>query len=227
MTRTITRSILFSGDAFSDCLPCPSRSYSSAIDRSVCICDEIQLRSEVNFTLHFNISTGLCDEIPTNLVPLLADGAWLESTGPTAFTRSAQYPCEEGYFCIDGVKQSCPGGYAGSYTRETRPLCSAICAAGYYCPAGSVSPYAVVCGSAALFCPTGSAYPQVAPAGFFTNQNSAATNRQAQSLCTPGYFCVDGLITPCPAGSFSDYIGASSCLPCLAGTIKSCYFVRK
>lgn len=52
-------------------------------------------------------------------------------------TRRSQ--CEPGHFCVQGVRFPCPGGRFGSSVRETRSECQGECAAGWYCPEGSVS----------------------------------------------------------------------------------------
>lgn len=57
----------------------------------------------------------------------------------TRFTRTRQYECEPGYYCIDGIRYRCPAGYYGYAPRLTSAWCSGKCDSGYYCPLASTS----------------------------------------------------------------------------------------
>jgi hypothetical protein len=197
----------------------------------VCVCEEIILSSGY-LTFSFNISTGLCDIINKEFLSTITDLAWNETVA-YAFTRFEQLPCEAGSYCVGGVRNRCPGGLAGAFPLETRPECSGVCVAGFYCPEGSTSVYQYPCGkyvelhtspisiiivvySASVYCPAGSAYPLLSSAGFFTSASPAtspsvsAGSTGTETVCSAGYFCVGGVQTPCPAGTFSN-AGASSC----------------
>jgi hypothetical protein len=89
-----------SGNSLVQCQPCPLHSYSSP-DNTECICDEVLLRSFVNYTLHFNISTGACDTVANDGLSSLTDAAWLDIVD-NALTRAYQYACEPGFFCSNG-----------------------------------------------------------------------------------------------------------------------------
>ena len=89
----------------------------------------------------------------------------------SALTRFREFPCDPGYYCLVGVRVKCPAGTFGSLGQETRPLCAGSCAAGYYCPLGSTSPYQNLCGGPDRFCPVGSSLPQPVSDGFYTNED--------------------------------------------------------
>jgi hypothetical protein len=98
-------------------------------------------------------------------------------------------------FSTIGVKQKCPGGYAGTLGHETRPLCSSICAAGFYCPPGSTTMYANSCGNTSFYCPEGSAFPLRAASGLLITSALVAPappGGATVSLCPVGFFCVNG-----------------------------------
>lgn len=53
--------------------------------------------------------------------------------------------------------------------KEQHASCLAsLCDAGYYCPPGSASPRANICGAAGVYCPLGSSFPTPADAGHYT-----------------------------------------------------------
>ena len=59
-----------------------------------------------------------------------ADQLWDDGNA----TRSAEIPCEPGYYCTAGVKQPCPPGTFGwRYGMASRRDCQ-LCAKGHYCP---------------------------------------------------------------------------------------------
>ena len=55
-------------------------------------------------------------------------------------TRSAQQPCEPGYFCVDGKKIPCPPGTYGLRWEEVGRECSGFCPKGFECPVGTAQP---------------------------------------------------------------------------------------
>jgi len=57
----------------------------------------------------------------------------------TRTTRSAQAPCPQGSFCVDGVVFDCPAGRYGGGAQLTSPDCTGPCAKGFYCPVGSTT----------------------------------------------------------------------------------------
>lgn len=133
-----------SGDNFNDCKPCNSNHSISTLNRVTCECLTIL---DENYNAIYNIKTDNCD-IYTKSNILLLDESYYE--GNSSFTRYEEYECEPGFFCVDGLRYICPAGYYGSRTREhannINHKCEGKCAIGYYCPAGSTSPYALPCG---------------------------------------------------------------------------------
>lgn len=120
-------------------------------------------------------------------------------------TRSAQIPCEPGYYCVDGNKYPCPPGTYGWRHGLNSSECSGKCAAGYYCPSYMLPPpeppaHAIwpmkphtsaaeyECGGSQWFCPRGSFYPQRVGGGNYTT-GGGANNRTRTGTCkpTPGH----------------------------------------
>lgn len=140
-----------------------------------------------------------------------------------AGTRSTQVRCQPGSFCWYGLRFECPPGYYGSQAGASRFECDGACAAGYYCPWGSTSPTQFACGGAALYCPAQSGAPTPVDVGHYSIPVDApAQLRTNQSICEPGYYCVDGTRFKCPAGRFGYTYGLSS--PECSGLCSPGYF---
>lgn len=108
---------------------------------------------------------------------------------------------------------------------------------GWYCPAGSVSPYERACGDTSVYCPAASAAPTPVSPGYYTaaarfgnvtayadmpeGENHMGLRHTAQTLCEPGNYCLsDGVRYQCPPGRYGSTPGltVSSCSgPCLPG----------
>ena len=71
-----------------------------------------------------------------------------------ATTATVQVQCAAGSYCSGGVSYPCPGGTFGTTVGATS--CGGVCPAGYYCPPGSSSGTANLCGSAAVYWCVGS-----------------------------------------------------------------------
>ena len=61
-------------------------------------------------------------------------------SGATNDTRTAQLPCEPGFFCVAGRKYPCPRGTYGTTKKLTSRYCSGWCPPGFYCPLASPAP---------------------------------------------------------------------------------------
>ena len=93
--------------------------------------------------------------------------------GPSAQSAAA---CPPGSFCPgDGTARLCPGGTYGAVAGLATANCSGLCAAGFYCPAGSVSATARPCHhqrpdseAANVFCPPGSRAPVPTRLGYYS-----------------------------------------------------------
>lgn len=73
--------------------------------------------------------------------PASVDSGFYSAGGsPDNMTRSHQLACEQGWYCLAGVKQPCAAGLVGSSTRGTSRFCDGPCPAGHYCPEGSFEP---------------------------------------------------------------------------------------
>jgi hypothetical protein len=57
--------------------------------------------------------------------------------------------------------------------------CSGECAPGYYCPAGSVSPYQNKCGNSTVYCPPKSFKPTLVLEGFYGTHAEPYEGRMA------------------------------------------------
>jgi hypothetical protein len=133
-------------------------------------------------------------------------------------TRSSAAPCEPGYFCAAGVRQPCPRGTWGKSAALDRPACDGPCAAGFWCPEQSTSPFgesstsrpprvaAHACGNASVFCAAGSREPQRAFTGYYTVGGADdGETRSSERRCPPGSYCAgDGVRRPCLKGFYGD-----------------------
>ena len=113
------------------------------------------------------------------------------------------------------VWMDCDAGYYNSRTRlqgtsdssgsgTLSATCEGKCNAGYYCPAGSTTPYAVPCGGVDMYCPEGSPAPILVSPGYYSNEGVSELYRWEQTPCPPGHYCKDAQKFPCPGGTYSD-----------------------
>ena len=138
----------------------------------------------------------------------------------TPGTRSGQSACPAGRFCQDGVSSPCGPGRYGNASELT--ACFGPCPAGSYCSGGTVTPAA--CGSPSVYCPAGASQPTAVQRGYYSTNPvaglAAGTGMTAQAPCQPGYYCVNGSVSACPAGTVQPAVLASAvtdCVPCSAG----------
>ena len=146
---------------------------------------------------------------------------------------------------IDGCKK-CPPGRYGAVANLHSADCSGVCAAGYFCNKGSVTPTESKCDDPKYFCPFGTPKLSTTADGYYAvDANSISDPRIApseidvrwpndrlnlltkkdilfinQRKCEPGHYCIDGVKTPCPVGTYGHEHGLSlrSCDgPCYAG----------
>jgi len=157
------------------------------------ICDEAS-NSPIQRTcgLNGNDASVYCpvgSYIPTK-VP---DGYY--SVGDSLTTRSSVVICEPGYYCVDGIKRSCPAGRFSSVSGSKSSDCEGICKAGYYCPLNST---------------LSTQFPL--PAGRYGLEGVGSDRGTGQ--CLAGYYCPQSSTSPtqhecggenfyCPAGSGS------------------------
>jgi hypothetical protein len=219
------------GDDYSLCLNCPSQS-SDTKDRLQCVCAATFNPSE-NLIIHFNISTGLCEAKAADTYSVSVHDGFFLSDIHSSLTRSVQMECPPGYFCRNGKRYACSPGRYGAYGRETNPMCTGVCAPGYYCGEGSTSPMQNPCGNASVYCPEGSFTPLYTSSGYYTDESEQEHLRINQLPCPPGYYCYggmhqggteakvyDGLRHACAAGTYTDEYktSTSSCMgDCEAG----------
>ncbi|GMH53582.1 hypothetical protein TrRE_jg872, partial [Triparma retinervis] len=123
--------------------------------------------------------------------------------------RFVESVCEPGRFCSGGVRQKCDGGTYGSSTGNTASTCEGPCAAGFYCPAGSISEKENRCGTPNLYCPQGSAAPISVPSDHYSITGAHDT-RSAIAICPRGSYCIDGVSRLCPAGRYGGVTGLTT-----------------
>lgn len=134
------------------------------------------------------------------------------SGGTSPLTRSVILPCQEGYYCLNGVRVLCPAGRFGCSGQESNPLCSGGCDPGYYCTEGSKSPKQFECGMnqtapASVYCPYGSAAPVSVGVGNFTSGSPLESTRSLEEVCAVGSYCEAGKSSRCPEGRFGNSTG--------------------
>ena len=142
-------------------------------------------------------------------------GAGNYSVGNTPTTRTAEVPCEPGYYCALGARAQCPAGKYGSAVGLLSSGCSGNCTAGYFCPAGSTGKKQENCGigaqPATLYCPEGTTARLDVPADSYSlPEDAPETNRYGAQACPAGYVCENGMRssvfswaggTPCENGT--------------------------
>lgn len=123
--------------------------------------------------------------------------------------------CEEGYYCLDGIKYVCPAGYFGNQTLLNDSTCSGPCPPGFYCPLGTIRGETNPCGNSSLYCPLGSSIPIVVPRGYFSVDKqgiefSDSKTKSAILPCPYGSYCINGIKLLCPSGRFGNQMQLSS-----------------
>jgi len=110
-----------------------------------------------------------------------------------------------GYFCDGNHLKKCAAGFFGSTTSNTTPKCDGPCLEGFYCLRGSSRNDEHPCPNDGLhFCPTGSRSPrQITGDGFYVSENQ-------EKMCERGFFCMNGVRSPCPAGKFGNEVRLAS-----------------
>lgn len=129
--------------------------------------------------------------------------------------HTAQTLCEPGYWCDErtGIRQKCAAGRYGDAGGLFNAECSGLCAAGYYCTEGSISPNEVKCGAADVFCPAGSSAPTTVTNGYYTTNGDEGPEgdkltRYSERKCEPGSWCSAGVRRPCLPGFWGGKFGA-------------------
>jgi hypothetical protein len=128
------------------------------------------------------------------------DGHYTVGTG--LGTMHAERECLPGSYCKDGVKRLCDFGHWGNKYGMNVSTCIGLCAAGHYCPEGSISPTEVQCGDANKYCPGEGTYkPTLVDKGHYSIGGNQST-RDAQTIAPVGSFAQNGILYLCPAGRY-------------------------
>lgn len=140
---------------------------------------------------------------------------------------SQQLACPAGQYCASGVARPCPAGrfYSGLRASE----CTGECSAGWYCPTGSATSRAQPCDALVEYCPAGSEAPTSVQPGWFavavddhSDDGSMVAVHVSVEECPPGWWCVAGVKSLCPAGRFGASHGLRS--PWCDGPCEAGYF---
>ncbi len=186
-------------------------------------------------------NSGLVGTIPTALASIPTLVSLLVTLGQCGTPLSecvAGYVCTNsslslrGTLCIAGKYSlggeasaclQCPSGRYGSTPAMPDANCTGLCAAGYKCTQGSVTPTALPCPVGA-FSVEGAGVCTACPGGRFTSV-AATSSPLCQGACPAGFMCPSGLevtlAIACAAGTYS-LIGATACSPCPPGAMVIC-----
>jgi hypothetical protein len=113
-----------------------------------------------------------------------------------------------GYYMSNNVVTACP---AGSYSRAAGATsCIPADAGSFVATAGS---YAQTPAAVGFYVPAaGATAPLACPAN-----STTTTTGQTSCLAKPGFYIANNALNPCPAGSYSATVGATTCTPATRG----------
>ncbi|CUE73353.1 membrane-associated protein, putative [Bodo saltans] len=219
----------------SSCKTCPSGYY----------CDPTNLCPGTNFTTPTACPPGYyC--LPGTQYPeqyACPSGTYNPSSG--LLNQSQCLACPAGKYCptpgMTAPGPNCANGFycsGGSNTSSPRNnITGNACPPGYYCPSGVSIPFPCLVGTynplyeqfnaqSCLSCPAGLYCPNTSTVNPTLNCSAGYYCPPGQSVSSPpsyacprGYYCVAGAKLPvrCPAGTYQDITGQSSCKLCPGG----------
>nr|DBA16528.1 TPA: hypothetical protein GDO54_003912 [Pyxicephalus adspersus] len=240
---------LSGGKASTDCQPCPSGHFCNGLGiamPSLCPAGYYCPPGASFITVYpcppgtYGPKTGASSKSDCEPCPA---GMFCSSEGlhrPTGY-------CHAGYYCSQGAVNPTP--ITPRVPFDINYPQNDICPAGYYCPNGTRAPVPCPPGSFSMAaglstqgecqpCPAGHycaqaglSDPSLAPpcsAGYVCKEGSSISCPSDEIhgyRCPAGFYCPSGssLEIPCEPGTFSPMPGASTCLPCPAGS--SCIHV--
>jgi hypothetical protein len=139
--------------------------------------------------------------------------------------------CPKGYYCVNGIKEACPGGTYGDSEGLSTENCTGLCDSAYYCGLASITPKQNICGTNPNFyCPKGSDHPLPVALGYYADKWVNDIGYMSQKICDRGAYCINGVKTLCPAGRYGaevqsiDPLCSGICMAgywCPEGSIKS------
>ena len=118
--------------------------------------------------------------------------------GASSTTLSDVLECEPGFWCANGVRNTCPIGRYGSSTKLSTSGCSGPCQAGSYCPARSTSKTQETCSMTGrepteTYCPSGTTSRIVVSNNHYTIPETGPEHgRVDQKPCPSDYVCIKG-----------------------------------
>lgn len=170
-----------------------------------------------------------------SVVPTVCPGGTYGNTTGLA-TSACSGLCASGYWCpmasVSQTQNICRGGIIAMAAGMATDACSGNCevtigihgmvdatycipqpcAAGYYCPPGTIFQTMKLCGSSNMYCPTGSAKPTPVQIGRYSIGSISQRNmdqnisdlyiRTYEAICEPGNYCLNGVRMPCPPGTY-------------------------
>lgn len=111
------------------------------------------------------------------------------SVGNYIETRYDILVCPKGYYCVNGLKQVCPGGTYGDSEGLTSENCTGLCDGAYFCGSASTSPTQIFCGNNPNFyCPKGSDHPLPVAIGYYADNYLDDVGYMSQKSCDRGIF---------------------------------------
>jgi len=130
------------------------------------------------------------------------------SVGGTELSRISQKKCEIGYYCVDGVRYTCPPGKIGNQIGLFTENCSGPCPKGLYCPYSGMT-NGIPCVNESVYCPEGSIIPKQVSPGYYTISEDDGV-RTEQRIAPKGWYAIRGILLPCQPGRYGDVEGLSN-----------------
>ena len=190
--------------------PCGQGSYSSSGSCQNCLAGQYQDQTSQS-------SCKTCTQgnyCPSGSITPTSCPAGVVGSGSGLSTPGCSNPCPAAQYCPTGSTSGvlCPAGKYGATSGLTSPSCSGQCPAGYLCPTGTAGTTTMSsCGPVGVYCATGSATiaDRLTPtSGYYASP--ANNNGASELLCPKGYYCVAGLKTLCPKGTYGSTTGLAS-----------------
>lgn len=132
-------------------------------------------------------SSVYCPGGKTQVAPTDVDEAFYSVGGGSDSTRTTQTVCPAGYYCVDGLKIECGKTTSGA-DQSPDPQ-------SYYCTRRSIEPTLV-------------------QSGYYSdgygNETWKEYTRTTEAQCTPGTYCVSGIQSQCPSGTYGSSWGVTT-----------------
>ena len=185
---------MYPGENRTHCLDCPRMPFHPRVMRSAPRAEIIGLRRRV-------LEDATLAILEPNLIKANTLAIYAQKGKERPHTISICATCKDGFVAPNNGTAYCDPCPAGTYAANETTCVK--CPAGAYCQQGSSEP--TLCSEDGTYCPEGSSNPLIAKAGNYTNSDRSGT-----TICEPGFYCVNGKKTPCPANTFGNSYGLTS-----------------